>query len=135
LKVSRPTGLAKSFSVSEEDAEKLLTRNNEKNDFGPKYPKVKVRRFDPRIDGEKLLDEGSLNIQAHNALQAKLRPNLPPIEAQSSELINDVTKLLDDAGYVEEKVVPKDPKSDDNTGNVINPPRAGRGRGLNTKED
>jgi predicted ArsR family transcriptional regulator len=103
LETFTPYRAGEVFSVSEEDAEKLLTRNNEKNDFGAKYPKVKVRKFDPRVDGERLLDEHSLNVKAHNALQAKLRPNLPPVEAQSSEVVNDITKLLDDAGYVPEE--------------------------------
>lgn len=100
LETITPYKAGEVFSVSQEDAELLLTPNRERTDFGARYPRVKVRKFDPRVDGERLLDEHSLNVEAHNVLQKKLRPNLPAVKKQSSEFENDVTKLLDDAGYV-----------------------------------
>jgi hypothetical protein len=119
------------FSVSEEDAELLLNRNTEKTDFGTRYPKVKVRKFDPRVDADKLLDEHSLNIEAHNALQKKLRPDAAPLRVQSSEMENDITKLLDDAGYTptEEEVTEK-------TGSATTPaPHRGGNKSSSSKED
>lgn len=101
LEVLTPYKAGEVFTVTEEDAVKLLNRNNEKNDFGPKYPRVKVRKFDARVDGERLLDEHSLSVDAHNALQAKLRPNLPKVNAVSAEFVSPVTELLDQAGFTQ----------------------------------
>lgn len=111
LEILTPYKAGEVFSVSEEDADKLLNRNNEKTDFGIRNAKVRVRKFDPRVDGERLLDEHSLNIKAHNALQKKLRPNLPAVEAPTSDFENSITNLLDDAGYVEEAIAEDDKKA------------------------
>ena len=101
LEVLTPYKAGEVFSVTEEEAEKLLTRNTEKTDFGPKYPRVKVRKFDSRVDGERLLEERSLNVKAHNALQSKLRPDAAPVKAVSAEFESPLTDLLDKAGYDE----------------------------------
>lgn len=62
------------FGVTPEVAEKLLTRDMTNTDFGPKYPVVKVRRFDPEKDTELLLRNGTLNQREHAKLEAKLYP-------------------------------------------------------------
>lgn len=63
------------FGVTPEVAEKLLTRDMTMTDFGPKYPVVKCRRFDPKQDMELLLQNGTLNQREHEKLVAKLHPS------------------------------------------------------------
>lgn len=62
------------FGVTPEVAEKLLTKDMTMTDFGPKYPVVKVRRFDPEKDTELLLQNRTLNQREHAKLEAKLHP-------------------------------------------------------------
>lgn len=59
------------FTVPEDVADKLLTRNMEKDEFGrPKNPIVKVKRFDPKkLEHQRLLLKNKvLNQRAHNML-------------------------------------------------------------------
>lgn len=62
------------FGVTPDVAEKLLTRDMTNNDFGPKYPVVKCRRFDPEKDMELILQNRTLNQREHEKLEAKLHP-------------------------------------------------------------
>jgi hypothetical protein len=61
------------FAVTEKEAEAVLTPNLRNNDFGPIYPGVKVRKYDPESDAHLLLKNGVLNRKEHRALSAKLR--------------------------------------------------------------
>lgn len=69
------------FSVSKEDAEKLLKADRSLTDFGPKYPVVKARPFDAKKGDEQLLlDNKYLNQEEHDLLQEKLHPGTVPKE-------------------------------------------------------
>ena len=71
-----PFRAAEVINVTEEEAEQLLHINLEKTDFGPRYPKVKVRKFVPGQDDELLLNSRSLTGPEHRALLEKIRPDL-----------------------------------------------------------
>ncbi len=61
------------FTVSQEEADALLKPNLRENDFGPIYPNVKVRLYDPEGDAHLLLKNKVLNQKEHEALEAKMR--------------------------------------------------------------
>lgn len=98
LEVFTPYKAGEVFSVDEELAEKLLKVDSTKTDFGRKYPKVKVRLFNPDVDMEKLLEHKVLNVRVHNALLKKLHPDAPLLERQSGEFVSGVTEYMDKLG-------------------------------------
>lgn len=60
------------FTVTRKEAEAVLKPNLRENDFGPIYPNVKVREFDPESDAHLLIKGGTLNQKEREALNAKL---------------------------------------------------------------
>lgn len=60
------------FTVTREEADKVLKPNLRENDFGPIYPNVKVREFDPETDAHLLVKGGSLNQKERAAYDAKI---------------------------------------------------------------
>lgn len=61
------------FTVSKKEADALLRPNLRENDFGPIYPNVKVREFNPESDSHLLLKNGALNQKERAGLEAKLK--------------------------------------------------------------
>ena len=72
LDVMTPFRKGEVFGVSPEMAEKLLTKDMTLTDFGPKYPVVKCRRYNPEKDQELLLANRTLNQREHKKLEEKL---------------------------------------------------------------
>lgn len=60
------------FTVTRKEAEAVLKPNLRENDFGPIYPNVKVREFDPESDAHLLIKGGTLNQKERETLNAKL---------------------------------------------------------------
>lgn len=76
-KILTPYKEGEVFTVTEEEAEKLLRADHTKTDFGERNPEVRVRLFDPERDQERLLTSRVLNQEQHAALAKKLnRPDL-----------------------------------------------------------
>jgi hypothetical protein len=84
------------FAVNKETAERLLKPSMERTDFGPRYPKVKVRLFDKDRDQELLLDNGYLTEEAHKELLQKIRPDLYDAEYTDDESVDEDEKPADD---------------------------------------
>ncbi len=107
------------FCVPEEDAQKLLREDKTRNEYGvARYPKVKVRLFNPEIDGDLLLKNGSLNMEDHNLLLNKLHPDRPAISLRISQYKSEITDMLDGLDpergrkvIVENEVKETDPKA------------------------
>ncbi len=60
------------FTVTKKEADAILKPNLRENDFGPIYPNVKVREFDPETDAHLLVKGGSLNQKERASYDAKL---------------------------------------------------------------
>jgi hypothetical protein len=60
------------FTVSKKEASAVLSPNLRDSDFGPIYPNVKVRLYDPESDVHLLLKGGSLNQKERDTLEAKI---------------------------------------------------------------
>ncbi len=81
------------FTVDKKVAEVLLSGSTRQNDFGPVYPQVKVREYDPETDEHLLLQNGTLNQKDAARLREKL--SRPLSERRASAKADDDAKVED----------------------------------------
>ena len=83
LEVMTPYKAGEVFAVPPAVAKKLLKVDMTKTDFGPKYPRVKVRLYNPDRDEPLNLSNGTLNQEEHKKLLQRLHPEL--VEEEDEE--------------------------------------------------
>lgn len=76
LEICTPYKAGEVATFDKKTAEQLLRRNMERTDFGPRYPKVKWRRYVEGQDEDLLLVNRSLTQEEHDKLLMNLHPDL-----------------------------------------------------------
>lgn len=122
MKILTPYRINEVFCETPENAEKLLHPNMTKGDFGPIYPEVKVRRFNPDSDMPLLLSNRSLNKKDHDVLMKKLNPDYVPAEVTAGEFESAISNILDKYRPVDQEETIQEATGTEN------PPRRGPGR-------
>jgi hypothetical protein len=96
-RVLTPYKAGEVINVTPEDAKKLKTIDHTKNTYGvERNPNIGVRDFDPVNDADLLLRSGTLNLEDHNRLLAKLYPDEPLKVITHKQYETAVSRLLDE---------------------------------------
>lgn len=104
LEVLTPYKAGEVFAVPPAVAKKLLKVDMTKTDFGPKYPRVKVRLYNPDRDEALTLTNGTLNQEEHKKLLQRLHPELVQEDEDEDDNLEEDSSADDDLLQLDDNV-------------------------------